>query len=54
MDETQKARQISELMRHVANKLAQAKRQHDPVRAAKIRAEVAQLEIKIAKLKVVK
>jgi len=51
MDEIQRAKRIEELTRRVAHKMAQAKRERDPVRAARLAVEMAKLETEIAKLK---
>jgi hypothetical protein len=51
MDEQQKLKKIADLLRVVVRKRAQAKRTRGSVRAAKLRAEAAELELKVAKLR---
>lgn len=51
MDDEERLRRIAALLRKVVSKRAQAKRTRDPVRAAKLLSEAAELEHKAAKIR---
>ena len=49
MNDEQRLKRVADLLKRAAAKMAQAKRTRDPVRAAKLLAEAAELEHKAAK-----